>query len=243
MAEVVTNQTNYHNIDPASEVLGGTNSACVKDSKIYLHTGNIANWATVKSRRSNDMPANELYQSLYRTLTKWSAAHGSSGRLFNEEEVFVNCGNTEKMDDTERRLLKVTAKVFLHTANPKSVKEAVEVTLKQLGLRAVDSLYLALPPLDENAPFAETILPHWEEMESLRDAGIASQISSCDLDKKKLKTLVNRVRIRPEVNQVNLTSCCHMPEDLVHYAKGKISQHVALRKISTIRAILIVLLN
>lgn len=41
-----------------------------KDSKIYIHTGNIANWTNVKSRRSNDMPTNELNQALYRTLTK-----------------------------------------------------------------------------------------------------------------------------------------------------------------------------
>ena len=41
-----------------------------KDSKIYIHTGNIANWTNVKSRRSNDMPTNELNQALYRTLSK-----------------------------------------------------------------------------------------------------------------------------------------------------------------------------
>ena len=46
------------------------------------------------------------------------------------------------------------------------------------------------------------------------------QISTCDLDHDQLKTLVEMARISPEVNQVNLTSCCHMPEDLVHYAKG-----------------------
>lgn len=218
MTEVTTKQTDYNKIEPPSSL----NSNPTKDSKIYIHTGNIANWTNVKSRRSNDMPANELYQSLFRTLTKWSqGTNSTTNHQLSEEEVFINCGNTEKMDAIERRLLKATAKVFLHTLNPKSMKEAVEVTLKQLGLRSVDSLYLSLPPLDENAAFAETILPHWEEMEQLRDAGIASQISSCDLDKEKLKTLVERVKIQPEVNQVNLTSCCHMPEDLVQYAKGE----------------------
>ena len=215
MTEVTTKQTDYNVIEPP------TVSNYVKNSKIYIHTGNIANWTNVKSRRSNDMPANELYQSLYRTVVKWNEANAR----INKEEVFINCTNAETMDANERGLLKVTAKIFMNTLNRKSIKEAVGVTLKQLGLTSLDSLYLALPQENEDnrASFSESILPLWEEMESLRDAGIATQISSCDLDKDKLKMLVERVRIRPEVNQVNLTSCCHMPEELVKYAKGMLS--------------------
>ena len=37
---------------------------------------------------------------------------------------------------------------------------------------------------------------------------------------EKLEALINMARVKPEVNQVNLASCCHMPEDLVTYAKG-----------------------
>jgi len=187
----------------------------LKDSKIHIHTGNIANWTSVKSRKSNDMPANELYQGLYRTITKC----GQNTGAWNEEEVLINCTNIEKLDDIERGLLKVTVKIFLQKLDTKSMTEAVNRTLTQLGLRNIDSIYLALPPLEDNQPFAETILPLWEEMERFRDAGIAIQISSCDLDYDRLKTLVEMVRIRPEVNQVNLTSCCHMPEQLVTYAK------------------------
>ncbi|XP_066929261.1 glutamate--cysteine ligase regulatory subunit-like isoform X2 [Clytia hemisphaerica] len=193
-----------------------TTTTNTKDSKIYIHTGNIANWTNVKSRRSNEMPTNELYQSLCRTITK----HGSQQLGgWNEEEIRINCTNTEKIDSVERGLLKVTAKIFLQKLDTKSMVNSVNSTLKQLGLHSIDSLYLALPPFAENQPFAETILPLWEEMERFRDAGLATQISTCDLDHEKLKTLVEMVKIRPEVNQVNLTSCCHMPEDLVQYAK------------------------
>jgi hypothetical protein len=57
-----------------------------KDSKIYIHTGNIANWTNVKSRRSNNMPANELYQALYRTITKYGAQQLNN---WNNEEVSI----------------------------------------------------------------------------------------------------------------------------------------------------------
>ena len=55
-----------------------------KDSKIYIHTGNIANWTNVKSRRSNNTPANELYQALYRTITKYGPQQLNN---WNDEEV------------------------------------------------------------------------------------------------------------------------------------------------------------
>ena len=93
--------------------------------------------------------------------------------------------------------------------------------MKQLGITYVDSLYIALPPWDETENFADVILPFWEELERLNDAGFAKQISSCDLDQVKLQSLVEMVRTKPEVNQVNLASCCHMPEELVTYAKRK----------------------
>jgi Aldo/keto reductases, related to diketogulonate reductase len=99
--------------------------------------------------------------------------------------------------------------------------DAVKSTLKQLGLRSIDSIYLAIPPLEEHQPFGETMAPLWEEMERFKDAGLATQISTCDLDCDNLKTLVEMAKTPPEVNQVNLTSCCHMPEELVGYAKGE----------------------
>ena len=186
------------------------------ESTIYLHTGNIANWSNLKSRKSSDVPANELHQSFTRTLEKWFQQNGSLAK----KEAYVNCFNAEKMDDNERGLLKVTVKIFLQTFRVEGIKEAINLTLTQLGLRHIDSVYLSLPPLPQNSSFAEVMLPFWEEMERLRDAGIAIQISSCDLDRDRLKTLVEMVRVKPEVNQVNLASCCHMPEDLVKFAKG-----------------------
>lgn len=182
---------------------------------VWLHTGNIANWTNLKTRKSNDIPANELYQSLTRTLEKWSEGKGSVG----SGELYINCSNAEKMSENERGLLKVTAKIFLQSWKVESIREAVDSALNQLGLKHIDNIYLALPVLDESVSFSDTVVPFWEEMERLRDAGISTHISICDLDRDKLKVLVEMVRIKPEVNQVNLTSCCHMPEDLVTYAK------------------------
>lgn len=187
------------------------------DHEIFVHTGNLANWSNLKSRKSNDIPMNELHQSYSRTIEKWIEQNGP----LSKKEAFVNCFNAKKMDDNERGLLKVTAKIFLQNFNVEAIKEALNLTLTQLGLKYIDGVYLSLPPLPQNATFSETMLPFWEELERLRDAGLVTQISSCDLDREKLKTLVDIVRVKPEVNQVNLASCCHMPEDLVSYAKGK----------------------
>ena len=162
-------------------------------------------------------------------LSYFSSYFPSLNRLISNEkhafilksQVLINCTNIEKIDDVERGLLKVTAKIFLQKLDTKSMMDAVKSTLKQLGLRSIDSIYLALPPLEEHQSFAETMVPLWEEMERFKDAGLATQISSCDLDCDNLKTLVEMAKTSPEVNQVNLMSCCHIPEELVNYAKGE----------------------
>ena len=58
------------------------------DSKVFIHTGNIANWTNLKTRKTNDIPANELYQSLSRSLNKWST-NGNASKLHNSNEIHM----------------------------------------------------------------------------------------------------------------------------------------------------------
>ena len=208
------------NITTNVEKVKDTTDEQETDSKVFIHTGNIANWTNLKTRKTNDIPANELFQSLSRSLNKWST-NGNASKLQNSHEIHINCSNAEKLDENERGLLKITAKIFLQKQKVESIQQAMDFIMKQLGITYVDSLYIALPPWDETENFADVILPYWEELERLNDAGFAKQISSCDLDQVKLQSLVEMVRTKPEVNQVNLASCCHMPEELVTYAKRK----------------------
>jgi len=191
-----------------------------KATKLTINTGNIANWNSLKSRKITQNPSTELYHSLSKTIQELVNPDAKPQKPPTSEDCFAEGKDTKPLrKEEERGLVKVTGKIFLHKFNKEYIKEAVDYALSELGIDYLDTIYLALPPLDDSQSFSETMKPFWEEMERLHEAKITTHISSCDLDQTKLEILVNMAKIHPEVNQVNLTSCCHMPEDLVAYAK------------------------
>ena len=91
----------------------------MRETAVYLHTGNIANWSNLKSRKSHDIPSHELHQSFARTLEKGVQERGTL--LANKEAYMGKCFEANQMDENERGLLKVTVKIFLQVIN--SIKE------------------------------------------------------------------------------------------------------------------------
>jgi len=210
--EVLINQTDYNanNINIHSHPV-----------KTLIHTGNIATWNSLKSRKTQ-VPANELFHSLKATIESWNKNSSSPEETIDESR---NCfSNSPECFDSEeeRNLVKITVKILLHKFDVSYLREAVKKTLALLQLKSFDMLILSLPPSDEmDTPFEEIISTYWRIMEEFQSNGIVTSISSSDLDQNKLQDLMKIAKVKPEVNQVNLTSCCHMPEDLVKFAKEK----------------------
>lgn len=188
-------------------------------TNIILHTGNIANWNSLRSRKTQ-LPVNELHQSLKSTLENW--LQHKDAELQNECEKSQPYSFETFESPQERPLLKITVKIMLQKSNPSSIEKALKFILGTLKVEYIDSVILAIPalPEEDETPFETTIEPYWRELERLHGTGVAANISSCDLDQKRLEKLVDLAEVKPEVNQVNLTSCCHMPEDLVAYSKA-----------------------
>jgi len=182
-------------------------------TKLIISTGNVANWKSLKSRKITHSPSIELYHSLIQTLDNWSQSDVPYDKLSGE--YHIQSDNTG-LDTRERELVKVTVKIFLHKFDETFIDEAVSKIMAELKTKYVDSIFLAFPSMDN---FEEVIGSYWKVMERLKETGVTTHISSCDLDEPKLKFLIQNSMIKPEVNQVNLASCCHMPEDLVAYAK------------------------
>eukprot|EP00795_Rhopilema_esculentum_P010595 gene10595-19333_t len=190
--------------------------------RIQIHTGNISHWSSLK-RKSTQNPATELQESLIKAL-KLAESQNSCTRvaLQGKERIFCkNAASIEPVTETDRPLMKVTAKVFAHDFDKDQLREAVNESLAELNISQFDVIFLAFPaiPEDSRLTFTEVAKPLWREMEKLYEDELVSHLASCDLDAGKLKELLSWAKIKPEVNQVNLTSCCHMPQNLVEYAK------------------------
>ncbi|KAL2264885.1 hypothetical protein VTJ83DRAFT_7395 [Remersonia thermophila] len=134
----------------------------------------------------------------------------------------------------------ITAKIFFLPGVPAAqraqhARDALSHVLRVLGAPAVDLLVVSFPGLsfegdceweadrrnsvqgsdeDEVATWAEGI-------EELHRAGLAKRLGVAEYGSEKLAKFLQRVQVRPAVNQVNLKNCCNVPPPLLKLAKDE----------------------
>lgn len=133
----------------------------------------------------------------------------------------------------ERSQLKITLKVFLRDFSPTSLRSSVEKSLAELGVDSVDSLFLAVPsdaqPLiglgsagRPNAPdhteAVDALVELWREIEQMAEAGKLTAAGLCDLRPAVFIAVYNQAVRKPQFIQINLKSCCVIPEELNEFA-------------------------
>ncbi|KAK3740053.1 hypothetical protein QZH41_016330 [Actinostola sp. cb2023] len=202
--------------------------------KLMIHGGNIANWNRTK-RKTTSSSSDELCENITTTL-KCCLPVTNNNNLKNKEHSktirSVNNCFVEKIKKDERVHLKISVKIFALNPSPSLVRDSLfrendrldyfifQEAMCELGVDSIETLLISIPESQDkpDASF-EGLKMLWEEMEELFDSGYASALGTCDLDKEMLEKLYNWARIKPEINQVNLASCCVMPKDLVAYSK------------------------
>ncbi|CAG5124520.1 unnamed protein product [Candidula unifasciata] len=196
-----------------------------KAKSMFLHSGNIINWNRLK-RKPNQTSTEEVCDCIGNTLASYLETQDKTELQYVTEIYKVNSENVQKIDDTEREEVKITVKVFVCLPLPTSViSETVNKVLNELGTSYIETLLLAVSPGegeedDSSAPSVSVIKPYWEAMEELVAAETVLSLGVCDLTKDSLEDLYNWAKVKPSVDQVNLESCCVMPQDLTAYAKA-----------------------
>lgn len=131
----------------------------------------------------------------------------------------------------------ITAKIFFLPGAPASqreqyAREAVDHVLRELRAPAVDLLIVSFPDLSfegdceweadrKNAAQGsdEDELATWPAIEELHRAGLAKRLGVAEYGSEKLARFLQRVRVRPAVNQLNLKNCCNVPPPLAKLAE------------------------
>ncbi|KAM7304040.1 glutamate--cysteine ligase regulatory subunit isoform X1 [Ixodes scapularis] len=119
---------------------------------------------------------------------------------------------------SERATFKITVKIFLSHFNAAALQRATTKVLEHLGVEEVDSLIVAFPVLATKLTL-DQVQPVWEAAELLVAKGRALAVGVSDLDSSQLKELYNWAKVKPSVNQVNLDSCCVIPQEMAEFAK------------------------
>jgi glutamate--cysteine ligase regulatory subunit len=139
----------------------------------------------------------------------------------------------------ERSQYDITVKLFyLPGADVKEragyTRDAVSLVLKELGVQYIDLLILSFPGMSfeggcefeadrknsEQGNDDEEI-ESWPVVEELHQQGIAKKLGISEFGSEKLARFLTRVKVRPEVDQINVKDCCNVPPPLIKLAKAE----------------------
>lgn len=131
----------------------------------------------------------------------------------------------------------ITVKLFFLpnppvTERAQYAKEALDFVLKELGVLEVDLLVVSFPGMSfegdcsleadrQNAQQGndEEEIATWPAMEDLHRRGLVKNLGIAEFGTEKLARFLNRVQIRPTVDQINIKNCCDVPSPLIKLAK------------------------
>ena len=165
----------------------------------------------------------------------WTTQDGDS--LFIPSIDFSDSGLAE-----ERSQYDITVKLFFlpHTSSSKRcthTREAIDLVLKVLKMPSIDLLIVSFPGVSFDADDEEeedeepnwtqqsseedlnAMIDTWRAMEHLYEEGTALQIGVSEFGSERLQKFLQRTKVRPSVDQINVRDCCVVPKSLILYAK------------------------
>jgi glutamate--cysteine ligase regulatory subunit len=131
----------------------------------------------------------------------------------------------------------ITVKLFFLPDTPVAERahyagEALDLVCKELGVDRVDLLVVSFPGISfdgdceweadkRNATQGcdDDEAATWPAVEELHRQGRVKDLGIAEFGSEKLGRFLERVQIRPTVNQINIKNCCNVPPPLVKLAK------------------------
>jgi len=111
-------------------------------------------------------------------------------------------------------------------------KDAINLVLKELRVPSIDLLIVSFPGMSFDGDCEweadkknsaqgndEEEIETWPALEELHDQGIVKRLGLAEFGSEKLARLLARVKVRPQVDQINVKDCCKVPPPLIKLAK------------------------
>eukprot|EP00047_Mylnosiga_fluctuans_P004545 m.235168 g.235168 ORF g.235168 m.235168 type:complete len:257 (-) comp12779_c0_seq1:159-929(-) len=182
--------------------------------QFIVNTGNV--------RRCNH-PCSSSDKSTWAEVSKGltcalESCSAKAGILQCSHEVICHPKHQEKVDPADRARREITVKLFLlDSSTPRFLNETVSAVNEALGVQAIDSFLLAVPPLQkENELLSPEFLQLWQAVDEIKKSGLIASAGVCDLSGAQLKQLVTESHVLPADVQVayDPSSCCEALKDI-----------------------------
>ena len=217
--------------------------AIPKATSLLFNSGNVvASERFLLKKKTNTSPQEELQDVLNKTFMVWLS---SVNRESVNDLKTVQCRHpefyerlTEKDDKAD---LAISVKIFLNSFNEQTFNDAIKIIMDEIGCDRLDTVILSFPDKifnEEELPKG-TIMPIWALIQKNIAAGKITTAGLADFNANYLGQMLNALEDKsqkPTLNQVNITSCCKMPEDLVEFGKInniQLTTHIDPREILT----------
>ncbi|KAI0445255.1 glutamate-cysteine ligase modifier subunit [Xylaria telfairii] len=139
----------------------------------------------------------------------------------------------------DRAQYEITLKLFFLPSAPAAkrteyIGEALRLVTKELRVEHIDLLIVSFPGISfegdceweadkVNATMGndEEEVMTWSALESLYEQGKVSRLGIAEFGTEKLQRFIDKVKVRPAVDQINTKDCCSVPPPLTKLAKSE----------------------
>ncbi|KAL3422506.1 glutamate-cysteine ligase regulatory subunit [Phlyctema vagabunda] len=131
----------------------------------------------------------------------------------------------------------ITVKLFYLPGAPvadrrQHTKDAIELVLKELGVTSIDLLIGSFPGMSfdgdceweadkknsEQGNDDEEVAT-WAVLEDFYNRGVIKKLGLAEFGSDKLSRFLGRVKVSPQVDQINVKDCCNVPPPLIELAR------------------------
>lgn len=215
-----------------------------KATSLLFNSGNVVASDRLK-KKTNLNPQDELIDVLNNTLASWVTTVDRSQIQENKSVICRHPEIYEKIAENEKEDISVSVKLFLNNLDPEILNQAIKTILEEIGVDRIDTLIISFPEKifnQENLP-VELVIPIWSVVQKHVESKQILAAGLSDFNAKYLEQFLNAIGDRnknPNLNQINITSCCKMPEDLVECAKInniQLTTHIDPRELLTVETL------
>jgi len=195
---------------------------------VTLVGGNLVSDTLFRKKLGGRDAGVELQMVVEDILPNWFNSEDKENSQLVEKKDVSDCCQPQP----ERDQLKITLKIFLQSSDVSSLFAAIEAALEKLKTNKVDTLFIATPvdltPLvgigsgavgDAQNEASSQVLSLWKGAEELIKSGKVTSAGLCDLHPPVFIDIHQKAEIKPSSVQINLRSCCVVPEELSSFCK------------------------
>lgn len=186
-----------------------------KVRRVVLSTGNILEMEEL-IKKAGQTTIEELRGSINTTLSSWGGTKDEeqTGEVLTIQRV----GNNAELESNDTSSNKTTVKLFLSNNDSTQVEDAVKTVSSSLNLPRIDLVIVTPPDVSDDAT-VESLEPLWKALEDAVGRGEVLSLGLADVSYQLFRDLYNWAKVKPTTLQVNLSSCCVVPQELSSFAQ------------------------